>query len=36
MQDRNGNAPTQQIGSTVMVVTMEVVDPEDEAEFNKW
>ena len=35
MQDRNGNAPTQHIGSTVLVVTMDV-DPEDEAEFNKW
>ena len=35
MQDRNGNAPTQPTGSTVLVVTMDV-DPEDEAEFNKW
>ena len=35
MQDRNGNAPTQHIGTTVLVVTMDV-DPEDEAEFNKW
>ena len=35
MQDRNGSAPTQHIGSTILVVTMEV-DPEDEAEFNKW
>ena len=35
MQERNGNTPTQRIGTTVLVVTMDV-DPEDEAEFNKW
>ena len=35
MPERNGNAPTQHIGSTILVVTMDV-DPEDEAEFNKW
>ena len=35
MQDRNGSEPTMHIGSTVLVVTMEV-DLEDEAEFNKW
>ena len=35
MQDRNGNTPTQPIGITILVVTMDV-DPEDEAEFNKW
>ncbi len=39
MQERNGtpmeSRATQHIGSTVLVVTMEV-DPEDEAEFNKW
>ena len=31
----NGNIPTQHVGSTILVVTMDV-DPEDEAEFNKW
>ena len=35
MQDRNGSEPTMHIGSTVLVVTMEV-DLEDEAEFNNW
>ena len=35
MAERNGNHPTIPVGSTVLVVTMEV-DPEDEAEFNKW
>lgn len=35
MADRNGNHPAMPIGTTVLVVTMEV-DPEDEAEFNKW
>ena len=35
MAKRNGNHPTIPIGTTVLVVTMDV-DPEDEAEFNKW
>ena len=35
MADRNGNHPTIPVGTTVLVVTMDV-DPEDEAEFNKW
>ena len=35
MAERNGNHPTMPIGHTVLVVTMDV-DPEDEAEFNKW
>ena len=35
MAERNGNHPTIPVGSTVLVVTMDV-DPEDEAEFNKW
>ena len=35
MAERNGNHPTMPVGTTVLVVTMEV-DPEDEAEFNKW
>ena len=35
MTQKNGNAPTQHIGNTVLVVTMEV-DEADEAEFNKW
>ena len=35
MAERNGNHPTIPIGTTVLVVTMDV-DPEDEAEFNKW
>ena len=35
MADRNGNHPTIPIGTTVLMVTMDV-DPEDEAEFNKW
>lgn len=35
MAERNGNHPTIPVGATVLVVTMEV-DPEDEAEFNKW
>lgn len=35
MAERNGNHPTIPVGTTVLVVTMEV-DPEDEAEFNKW
>ena len=35
MAQKNGNAPSQHIGNTVLVVTMEV-DAEDEEEFNKW
>ena len=35
MAEQNGNHPMIPVGNTVMVVTMEV-DPEDEAEFNKW
>ena len=35
MAESNGNHPAMPIGHTVLVVTMEV-DPEDEAEFNKW
>ena len=35
MQDRNGDTPTQRIGSTVMVVMMDV-DPADEEEFHRW
>lgn len=35
MAERNGNHPTIPVGTTVLVVTMDV-DPEDEAEFNKW
>ena len=35
MAQKNGNAPLQRIGNTVLVVTMEV-DAEDEEEFNKW
>ena len=35
MTERNGEPLTQPIGSTVLVVTMEV-DPADEAEFNQW
>jgi len=35
MAQNNGNAPSQHIGNTVLVVTMEV-DPANEAEFNKW
>ena len=35
MAERNSNAHSQHIGTTVLVVTMDV-DPEDEAEFNKW
>ncbi len=35
MAERNGNHPKIPVGSTVLVVTMDV-DPEDEAEFNKW
>ena len=35
MAQKNGNAPLQHIGNTVLVVTMEV-DAEDEEEFNKW
>ena len=35
MADQNGSHPTMPVGHTVLVVTMEV-DPEDEAEFNKW
>ena len=35
MTERNGSHATQPIGNTVLVVTMDV-DPEDEAEFNKW
>ena len=32
---KNGNTPSQHIGNTVLVVTMEV-DEADEAEFNEW
>ena len=35
MAQKKGNAPSQHIGNTVLVVTMEV-DAEDEEEFNKW
>lgn len=35
MAERNGNHPTIPVGTTVLVVTMDV-DQEDEAEFNKW
>ena len=35
MAERNGNHSTIPVGTTVLVVTMDV-DPEDEAEFNKW
>ena len=35
MAERNGHHRTIPVGTTVLVVTMEV-DPEDEAEFNKW
>ena len=35
MAERNSNHPTIPVGTTVLVVTMDV-DPEDEAEFNKW
>ena len=35
MAEQNGNHPVQHVGNTVMVVMMDV-DPEDEAEFNKW
>ena len=35
MADRNQDYPTQHIGSTIMVVMMQV-DPEDEADFNRW
>ena len=35
MTQKNGDAPSQHIGNTVLVVTMEV-DKADEAEFNKW
>ena len=35
MQDRNGDTPAQRIGSTVMVVMMDV-DPADEEEFHRW
>ena len=35
MDDRNQDYLTQHIGSTIMVVMMEVA-PEDEAEFNRW
>lgn len=35
MTERNGNHPMIPVGRTVLVVTMDV-DPEDEAEFNKW
>ena len=35
MQERNGSHPNIPVGTTVLVVTMDV-DPEDEAEFNKW
>jgi len=35
MTQKNGTAPSQHIGNTVLVVTMEV-DEADEAEFNKW
>ena len=35
MTQKNGNAPSQHIGTTVLMVTMEV-DEADEVEFNKW
>ena len=35
MAQKNGNAPLQHIGNTVLVVTMEV-DAEYEEEFNEW
>ena len=35
MAEKNGKAPSQHIGTTVLVVTMEV-DEADDAEFNKW
>ena len=35
MNDRNDQYPTQHIGGTIMVVMMQV-DPEHEAEFNRW
>jgi len=35
MAQKKGNDPSQHIGNTVLVVTMEV-DAEDEEEFNKW
>ncbi len=35
MADRNQDYPTQHIGNTIMVVMMQV-DPEDEADFNRW
>ena len=35
MAQKNGSAPSQRIGSTMLVVTMEV-DEADEEEFNKW
>ena len=35
MPHNNREIPSQNIGSTVLVVTMEV-DEADEAEFNKW
>ena len=35
MAQSNGDAPSQRIGNTVLVVTMEVDEADDE-EFNKW
>ena len=35
MAQMNGNAPSQHIGNTVLVVTMDV-DQADEEEFNRW
>ena len=35
MAQKKGSPPSQHIGNTVLVVTMEV-DAEDEEEFNKW
>ena len=35
MADGNQDYPTQHIGNTIMVVMMQV-DPEDEADFNRW
>ena len=35
MTDPKPDYPTQHIGSTIMVVMMQV-DPEDEADFNRW
>ena len=35
MAQTNGNTPSQHIGNTVLVVTMEVEEADD-AEFNKW